>query len=158
MSQVDLSKFADSQLFKGIGGKELKLLSSIFTQSQVAEGKTLFIENMPGEALYIVVQGSVKISQMLAEVKEQELMTLGAGDVFGELAVIDDGNRTVTAQITEDALLYSLNRDNFNTLMCDEPQLALQLTLNIVKIFSARIRSAKEDYRTMLVASLSNKD
>jgi len=99
MSQVDLSEFAESQLFKGIEGKELKLLSSIFTQSQVAEGKTLFIENMPGEALYIIVQGSVKISQMLAEVKEQELMTLGAGDVFGELAVIDDGNRTVTAQI-----------------------------------------------------------
>ena len=63
----------------------------------------------------------------------------------------------MTAQITEDALLYSLNRNNFNKLVSDNPQLALQLTLNIVKIFNMRIRSAKEDYRTMLIASLSRK-
>ncbi|MCD6187902.1 MAG: cyclic nucleotide-binding domain-containing protein [Desulfuromusa sp.] len=157
MSQVDLSKLADSPLFKGIEGKEIELLSSLFTQSQIPAEKTIFIENMPGESLYIIMQGSVKISQMLAEVNEQEVMTLGAGDTFGEMAVIDEGSRTVTAQITEDALLYSLNRNNFNKLVSDNPQLALQLTLNIVKIFNMRIRSAKEDYRTMLIASLSRK-
>ena len=157
MSQVDLSKLADSPLFKGIEGKEIELLSSLFTQSQIPAGKTIFIENMPGESLYIIMQGSVKISQMLAEVNEQEVMTLGTGDTFGEMAVIDEGSRTVTAQITEDALFYSLNRNNFNKLVSDNPQLALQLTLNIVKIFNARIRSAKEDYRTMLIASLSRK-
>ena len=89
MSQVDLSKLADSPLFKGIEGKEIELLSSLFTQSQIPAEKTIFIENMPGESLYIIMQGSVKISQMLAEVNEQEVMTLGAGDTFGEMAVID---------------------------------------------------------------------
>ena len=157
MSQVDLSKIADSPLFKGIAKKELELLSTIFTRSQVPEGKTVFIENMPGEALYLVVQGTVNISQMLAEVDEQGLITLGVGDVFGEMAVIDGGARSATARITKNAVLYSLNRNNFNALVSEKPRLGLQLTLNIVRIFSAKIRSAKKDYRAMLTASLPRK-
>jgi len=155
MSQVNFSELTDSLLFKGIATKEIEYLSSIFTLSQVPEGKTVFIENMPGESLYLIKQGTVQISQMLAEVDEQDLVTLGAGDLFGEMAVIDGGNRTVTAKITKNAVLYSLNRKDFNTLVSENPRLGLQLTLNIVRIFSAKIRSTKKDYRTMLTASLA---
>lgn len=155
MSQENFSKLTDSLLFKGMATKEIEYLRSLFTLSQVPEGKTVFIENMPGESLYLIKQGMVQISQMLAEVDEQDMVALGAGDVFGEMAVIDGGNRRVTARITKDAVLYSLNRKNFNTLVSEKPRLGLQLTLNIVRIFSARIRSATKDYRTMLTASLA---
>ncbi|MDX2481602.1 MAG: cyclic nucleotide-binding domain-containing protein [Desulfuromusa sp.] len=155
MSQENFSKLTDSLLFKGMATKEIEYLRSLFTLSQVPQGKTVFIENMPGESLYLIKQGMVQISQMLAEVDEQDMVALGAGDVFGEMAVIDGGNRRVTARITKDAVLYSLNRKNFNTLVSEKPRLGLQLTLNIVRIFSARIRSATKDYRSMLTASLA---
>lgn len=155
MGQVNLIDLSGSPLFKGMATKEIEYLSSIFTLNQVQAGKTVFVENMPGESLYLIRQGTVQISQMMAEVDEQELITLDAGDVFGEMAVMDTGDRLATAKVTQKALLYSLKQKDFNTLVSEKPRLGLQLTLNIVRIFSARIRRAKKDYRTMLTASLA---
>jgi len=157
MSQVNFTGLTSCPLFAGMAAKEIEYLSSIFTVIQLQEGKTVFVENMPGESLYLVRQGSVKISQMLAEVDEVDLMTLGTGDVFGEMAVIDGGHRVTRASIEKNAILYCLNRRNFNTLISEKTGLGLQLTLNIVRIFSARIRNAKKDYRTMLAVSLARK-
>ncbi len=158
MSQVNFSELLESPLFKGMASKEIEYLSSIFTATQVPRGKTVFIENMPGESLYLIQQGTVQISEMLAEIDEQELITLGAGDIFGEMAVIDGENRLATARIVDDATLYSLNRKKFTRLTSEKPRLGQQLTLNIVRIFSTKIRNAKKDYRTMLTASLPHKD
>ena len=157
MSQVNFSDLKDSLLFIGMAAKEIEYLSSIFTPNLIPEGRTVFIENMPGESLYLVKQGTVQISQMLAEVEEQDMITLGAGDVFGEMAVIDGGNRSATARIVKNAVLYSLNRKTFNTLVSENPRLGLQLSLNIARIFSERIRNAKRDYHKMLTASLDRK-
>ncbi len=155
MSRVDFSDLAGSHLFKGMATKEIEYLGSIFNQVKVAEGKTVFIENMPGESLYLVHQGAVQISQLLAEVDENNLIVLGSGDVFGEMAVIDGGNRSVTARASKNTLLYSFKRQDFNRLVSEKPRLGLQLTLNIVRIFSAKIRSAKKEYRAMLLTSLN---
>ena len=157
MSLVNLTELNTSPLFKGLAAKEIEYLSSIFTANKLPEGKTVFIENMPGESLYLIKQGVIKISQMLAEIDEVDLHTLNAGDVFGEMAIIDGGNRLVRARVAENAVLYSLHRNAYNTLVREQPRLALQLTLNVVRIFSSRIRSAKKDYRTMLTASLARK-
>ena len=157
MSHVDSSKLLSSPLFTGLARQEIEYLCSIFTWTQISKGKTVFIENMPGESLYIINQGAVQISQMLAEVEEQTLISLEPGDVFGEMAVIDGGSRLATARIVEDAVLYSLNRKSFNTLASEKPRLGLQLTLNIVRIFSGKIRGAKKDYCTMLSDSLPRK-
>lgn len=155
MGHVKFSDLSGSPLFKGMATKEIEYLSSIFTLNQVQAGKTIFVENMPGKSLYLIRQGTVQISQMLAEMDEQVLITLDSGDVFGEMAVIDGGNRSATAKITKNAILYSLAQKDFNALVSENPRLGLQLTLNIVRLFSSRIRSVKKDYRTMLTASLA---
>ena len=139
-----------SPLFKGMKEQDIEYLSSFFTLSQVREGRTVFVENMPGESLYLIGQGTVQISLMMAEADEQNLVSLDAGDVFGEMAIIDHGNRSATARITRNAILYGLNQKSFNVLAKENSQVALHLTLNIARIFSARIRSVKKDYQTML--------
>lgn len=157
MSRVDCTELSDSPLFKGMAVREIEYLGDLFAARQVPEGKTVFIENMPGEALYLIRRGTVRISRMLAEGDEQILIVLGTGDVFGELAVLDGGERSATARIAEDALLYGLHRKDFNRLTTENPRLGMQLTLNIVRIFSARMRSAKKDYRAMLLSTLNRK-
>jgi len=154
LSQVDFSDLTNSPLFKGMAAKEIEYLSSIFSATQVHEGKTVFIENMPGESLYLIKQGAVQISQMLAEVDEQKLTVLSPGDIFGEMAIIDGGARSATARVAKNSILYSLNQKDFNTLAREKPRLGLQLVLNISRIFSGRIRQAKKDYHSMLKASL----
>lgn len=157
MTRVDCTALSDSQLFKGMAAKEIEHLNGFFVSREVPEGKTVFIENMPGEALYLIRKGTVRISRMLAEGDEQILIVLGAGDVFGELAVFDGGERSATARIAEDALLYGLQRKDFARLTTENPRLGMQLTLNIVRIFSSRMRSAKKDYRAMLLSTLNRK-
>ena len=155
MNQEQFSELVGCYIFKGMAIKEVQYLLSLFKQVTVAEGKTIFVENMPGEALYLVQQGTVQISQLLAEVDEQDLTTISAGKVFGELAVIDGGTRYATARAVKNSVLLVLKRDDFDQLVREKPRLGLQLTLNIVRLFSAKMRSSKKEYRSMLVASLN---
>lgn len=154
MSQVSFDGLHDSPLFAQMSHAEVKSLEKIFTVKRISEGKTIFIENMPGESLYLVKQGTVRISRMLAEGDEQVLIVLGPDDVFGEMAVLDGGARSATARIAEDAVLYGLSRKEFDALAKTDPGLGLKLTLNIVRIFSSRVRNSQKDYRAMLLASL----
>lgn len=157
MSQVDFSGLEDSPLFKGLTSEEISILETKFSVKRIAEGKTIFIENMPGESLYLIKQGTVQISRMLAEGDEQILIVLGPDDVFGEMAVLDGGARSATARIAEDAVLFGFNRKEFEALADENPSLGLKVTLNIVRIFSGRVRNSQKDYRAMLVASLKKK-
>ncbi len=154
LNQPDLLQFKDCPLFKGMAAKEIEFLHSVFTSAVVSEGKTVFVENMAGEALYLIGEGTVHVSQMLAEVDEQDLIVLGKGDVFGEMAVIDAGPRSASARVAKKTLLYCLSKKDFDALVSEKPRLGLQLTLNIVRIFSQRVRKAKADYRKMLTYSL----
>lgn len=157
MARVDLSSLAESPLFKSLKEPELNYLAEFFQACEIESGKTVFVENMPGEALYLIRSGKVKVSLMQHEADEQNLVTLNPGDVFGELALIDGNLRVTSARVAEQALLYSLSRKNFLKLAAEKPRLGIQLTLNIAKLLSFRLRQAKKDYRTML-ALLADKE
>ncbi|PLY01524.1 MAG: hypothetical protein C0622_07100, partial [Desulfuromonas sp.] len=131
MKTVDLSGMVASPLFKGMDAQEIEILSGYFTAHQVPEGKTVFVENMAGESLYLIAEGGVAISQMLGERNEQGMVVLGPGEAFGELAVFDTGGRQVSARVTKETLLYGLKRRDFLTLTNDNPRLGIKLTLNL---------------------------
>lgn len=147
----------NSPLFSGLAAKEIEFLSNLFVPNEMSAGKTIYIENMAGECLYLIEMGSVRISQMLAEGDEQTLVVLGPGDTFGELAVIDGGPRAATARVIEDVRLFALSRKEYNQLTNNNPRLGMQLTLNIFRTFSSRLRRSKQDYRNMLIASINRK-
>lgn len=157
MSQVSFNGLHDSPLFIQMSSTDIESLEKIFTVRDIGEGKTIFIENMPGESLFLIKEGTVRISRMLAEGDEQVLIVLGPDDVFGEMAVLDGGARSATARIAEDAVLYGLTRKNFEAMAEKKPALGLKLTLNIVRIFSSRVRNSQKDYRAMLLASLKRR-
>ena len=157
MNQINLSAVKESPLFVGLAEKEIEFIGKFLTPHQMSAGKTIYIENMAGECLYLIYKGAVRISQMLAEGEEQTLVVLGSGDTFGELAVIDGGPRAATARVIEDVKMFALSRKDFNQLSTNNPRLGLQLTLNIFRCFSERLRRSKQDYRNMMIASLSRK-
>lgn len=157
MTNVNWNNLKDSPLFNGLAAKEIEFLGTVLTPQQMSAGKTIYIENMTGESLYLISNGAVRISQMLAEGEEQTLVVLGSGDTFGELAVIDGGPRAATARVVEDVSLLSLTRKDYNQLCTNNPRLGMQLTLNIFRSFSQRLRRSKQDYRNMLIASINRK-
>lgn len=152
-----LAALKDSALFKGLTDNEIELLSDVFGEKHIAEGKTVFVENMPGESLYLIQQGTIKVSKMLAEGDEKILVVLGPEDFFGEMAILEGAPRSATARIAEDAQLLSMQRKDFEALCDEHPKLGLKLMRNIIRTFSQRLRENNEEYREMLIWSMGNK-
>ena len=154
---MDLRRLQGSSLFKGLDGKELALLARFFQEKTFAEGATVFVEQMPGESLYLISEGTVRISRMLAEGDEKTLLVLGPEDVFGEMAVIDGAPRAASARVTEKARLLALGKGEFDRLCIQNPALGLKLMGNIVRLFAQRIRENDDEYRQMLIWALGQK-
>lgn len=151
---ITLADLHRCPIFDNLTSEQLASLNSLFKMKTVAEGSTIFIENMQGESLYLIEKGTIKISKMLAEGDEQVMAILGPDDVFGEMAIFNGGSRSATARVAEEASLFSLSRADFDKLSDIDPKLCLQLTRNIVTIFTDRMRNAQQDYREMLLAAI----
>ena len=152
----EFSDIRESVMLRELSDADLEKLSGVCEKRQMGEGTTIFIENMPGEALFLIRKGIVRISKMFAEGDEKTLVVLGPEDIFGEMAIIDGLPRSATARVTEDAELISLKKKDFESLCQEDPELALRLVMNIVKVFSKRIREANDEYRDMLAWSIKS--
>ena len=151
---MQLDKMTNSSLFKGMDATELNNLSRQFRVLEMCEGSTVFIEQMPGESLYLIEEGTVKISKMFAEGEERTLVVLGPEDVFGEMAILDGAPRSVTARVAETARLLVLKKTDFDQLCASDPRLGMKLMRNIVRLFSQRVRENNDEYRQMLLWSM----
>lgn len=151
---MQLEKLTSCWLFKGMDKTELGRLAGLFRELSMEEGGTVFIEQMSGESLYLIQEGTVKISRMFAEGEEKTLVVLGPEDVFGELAVIDGAPRSSTARVAETAKLLALKKNDFDKLCEADPRLGMKLMRNIVRLFSRRVRECNDEYRQMLIWSM----
>lgn len=158
MARIDPAIFRDTPLCEGLSEDETLVMADFFQERQMTAGMTVFIENMPGESLYLIQHGEVEISKMLAEGDEQSLVKLGPKEIFGEMAILDGQPRAASARINEDAMLLVINRSEFERFCREHPEPALRLTLNIIRIFSGRIRENNEEYREMLLVALGRKE
>ncbi|MDR0584211.1 MAG: cyclic nucleotide-binding domain-containing protein [Treponema sp.] len=87
----------------------------------------VFAEGEKGEDLFIIRKGSVKISKIVNN-QEVVLAVLKKGDIFGEMALLEDKPRAATAEVLEDCTLMAVNRANFRDLINSHPELVSRLT------------------------------
>ena len=144
----------NSRLLQDLSDQDLDELATYCEMRTMNEGTTVFIENMPGESLFLITKGSIRISKMFAEGDEKTLVVLGPEDVFGEMAVIDGLPRSATARVAENAELISFKKKDLERLGSEDATLALKVVSNIVKVFSQRVRESSEEYRDMLIWSM----
>jgi len=144
-------------VFHDLEEDDLQTLMPMFTQREIPAGKTVFIENMAGESLYIVERGEVVVSKMLAEGDEQVLARIGPGEAFGELAILDEAPRMATARVSADVRVWRLARADFDLLCNDRPSAGMRLMRNLITLFCQRIRNNNQDYREMILLGLGRK-
>ncbi|MEI6874882.1 MAG: Crp/Fnr family transcriptional regulator, partial [Spirochaetota bacterium] len=87
----------------------------------------VFSEGMPGTELYIIQKGSVKITKIVAD-SEILLAVLKPGDIFGEMAILENKPRSASAVAFEDAYLLAVNKANFERMVKSQPQIVTRLT------------------------------
>lgn len=150
ITAAEFHDIRESSVLKGLEDQDLDRLARLCERRDMTEGTTVFIENMPGESLFIVKNGAIRVSRMFAEADEKTLLVLGPGDVFGEMAVIDGLPRTATARVAEDAELICLGKPAFDRLVGEFPETALKIVMNLTRVFIKRVRDAQDDYREML--------
>ena len=94
----------------------------------------IFSENQPGQEMYIIQKGSIKITKIMND-NEVMLAILKAGDMFGEMSLLEDKPRSASAVAHEDSVLMAVNKANFKRMVSTQPQIITKLT----QILSERI-------------------
>jgi CRP/FNR family transcriptional regulator, cyclic AMP receptor protein len=139
-------------LFKGCTHEDFELLSSLFVERKVSANTTIFSEKMPGEALYIIKSGEIRISIMAGEGEEVGLLQLGPGDFFGEIALIQESSRAVTARSETAAEVLMLSRKDFLALLDLDPRVAAKITLSIARLLAMRVKAYSTKLREHLLS------
>ncbi len=87
----------------------------------------VFAETMPGQELYIIQKGSIKITKLMND-KEVLLAVLKPGDIFGEMSLLENKPRSASAIAFEESVLLAVNKDNFGRMVTSQPQIISRLT------------------------------
>lgn len=93
----------------------------------------IFRSRDPGDAMYVIEQGKVRISITDADGHQVILAELGPGDFFGEMSMLDGHGRSADATITEDARLARLTRQDFLNFMVSDPRIALEMLTAVTR-------------------------
>jgi uncharacterized membrane protein len=120
-------------LFKRLEPHELEHLAEEIDQVNYKAGDTIFNEHDRGDALYILEEGNVRIWVYDDDVKEVTLAQLKPGDFFGELAVLDRGERSSSATAVTDIHLHRLSSDDFQKFLTDHPDAAIDVICEIAQ-------------------------
>ena len=91
------SDLHDTPLFSALDEEAATALKQSMVPQSIKKGQDLFKEGDPGDRLYVVTEGKIKLSHASGDGRESLLMVLGPGDMFGELSLFDPGPRTATA-------------------------------------------------------------
>src|SRR5438132_837899 len=123
-------------LFKRLEPHELEHLAEEVDQVTFKAGETIFNEHDRGDSLYVVESGAVRIWVFDEDVKDVTLAELKPGEFFGEMAVLDQGERSSSATATADTLLHRLSSDDFQQFLMEHPDCAIDVICEI----AARMR------------------
>ncbi|HZU19934.1 MAG TPA: cyclic nucleotide-binding domain-containing protein [Gaiellaceae bacterium] len=122
-------------LFEKLPEKELRRLSGEFTERRFSEGQELTSEGMGGAGFFVLESGTARVS-----VEGEERRTLGPGDYFGEIALIDGGLRTATITATSDGAAHGLTKWQFKPLVESTAEIAWPL----LEAMARRVRELEQ--------------
>jgi len=120
-------------LFRGLRGEELATVAEIAEEQPFAAGEAVFAEGEPGDALYLVIEGAVRVHKA-----DRQLALLGERAVFGEMAVLDAEPRNASATVVKDSVLLKIGRDDFRDILQERPEIGI----GVIQVLSGRLRAS----------------
>ena len=138
--QVDEVIVRKTPLFSGLDEAAAASLRASMNLIKLKKGQVLFREGDDGDHLYIVSSGKVKLGTKASDGRENLLMILGPGDMFGELSLFDSGPRTASAIAVTDSKILALGQEKVIPWVREHPQVSLQLLARL----ASRLRRTNE--------------
>src|SRR4051794_30991244 len=127
---------ARAGIFQGVEPSAVSALTKQLQPVDFPRGHTVFAEGEPGDRLYIIVSGKVKIGRRSPDGRENLLNIMGPSDMFGELSIFDPGPRTSTATTVTEVRALSMGRPELREWISKRPEIAEQL----LRVLARRLR------------------
>lgn len=131
-----------SELFRELNGNDLQALKGFAQERKYRPGEDIFREGDAGDGIYSVKEGLVEISGIVGQNVRVSFSKVGAGEIFGEMAVLEDKPRSASATAREETTVYFLERTEMLKLVGRSPALSLSLLREI----SHRLREFNHQY------------
>lgn len=110
----------------------------------LAAGDVLFREGDPGDDLYIIRRGRIRIGIRLPDGTEHRIAELTTGDFVGEMSIFDHAPRSATCRALEASALLALSRAEFSAIVAEHPRIALKLMYRMLNVATGRLRGTSE--------------
>ncbi len=120
-------------LFSQIPGEDLAAVALISTEEQRDQGDEIFAEGEAGDALYLVIDGKVRVHKA-----DRVIAELGERECFGEMAILDPAPRSATVTAVIATSLLRIAREDFQEIMVEKPEIAQ----GIIQVLTRRLRDA----------------
>jgi CRP/FNR family transcriptional regulator, cyclic AMP receptor protein len=124
--QPTIDLLSQVPLFEGLPKAHLSRVAALAEESDYHAGRVIVKRDDPGRAFYVIVEGSAKVVKGKIVTSQGEA-TLGPGDFFGELSLLDGDARSATVVAVTPLTVIRIERTGFRRLLRQEPDLALKL-------------------------------
>ncbi len=138
------AQLAKVPFFDGLTADALAMIAQVTTEETHPYGTLIFKYGDPGDKLYIILEGKVRISREVGGMGEEALAVLGAGEVFGEMSLLDETPRSADAKAHERCRLLVITKDAFDDLLFLHKDLAYEVLWSCVRMLAARLRETND--------------
>ncbi len=140
-----MSVLKSVEIFSGLSDAELATLEESSIRRSYPKNTVIINENDVADSLYVIESGKVKVYCSDKNGKEFIMNTLGGGDYFGELALLDDDRRSASVRTMEKADFCIIYKQDFNQVLDQHPNIAKTLIRNITR----RVRALTEKVKSL---------
>ena len=151
---VNLNLLRQAAIFQDLDDGELARVSEVCREQKFAVGQQVFKEGEPGNRLFIISEGEVRISRTIPGSGEEALAVLKPGACFGEMAIFDRSERSTDAIANPSCTLITIARSDFELLLDFNRDIAYKVLWSVVRLLSARLRVTNDNLRSFLAMSM----
>jgi CRP-like cAMP-binding protein len=150
-----IGHLSETVLFNGLTAEQVRKVLTISRKVIFNKNDVIMEEGQIGDAMYIILEGTVQVIKTLtlkgveedSDGKNKVFTRLDAQQhpVFGEIALLEESERTATVMAVTDCVFYEIRKDDFLRLAESDYELGYRVLLNLARIVSTRLRKVNED-------------
>jgi CRP/FNR family transcriptional regulator, cyclic AMP receptor protein len=149
-SSSKLSVLRKHEIFSDLDNEALEQLGRYAKHTMLKRGATIFSKGDPGNSLYAVVAGTVKISISSPDGRNAILNLVGPGETFGEMSVLDGQTRSADAIANTNCEIYVIDRRDFLPFMRNQPALSMKF----IELLCTRLRRTSDQVEQVILQDL----
>ncbi len=151
---MNLELIKQAAVFADLTDDELGHIAEICQEQKFKSAQTIFKEGEPGNRLYIIAEGEVRISRNVPGSGEEALTVLKKGACFGEMSVFDRSERSTDAIANTSCTLLTISRSDFEIMLDFNRDMAYKILWSVVRLLSERLRITNDNLRSFLAMSM----